>query len=217
MHYYAHNMKSFNSATRHLSRLARHFYRDMIELYYEDEGPLPKDLDLVCRRIRAKTKSEITLVEQVLKEFFVLTEEGWENADCEERLRDFLEVKKSRSKAGKVSQQVQAEKRKGIKVVTEDVDEHVLNKSGTELELTNNHKPIPNNNSARFARPTLEEVRNYCEERNNGINAEEFVNFYESKGWKIGKAPMKNWKSAVTTWELRRKAEAPKTEEVWFT
>ena len=45
----------------------------------------------------------------------------------------------------------------------------------------------------------------YCKERNNGIDAEAFVAFYESKGWLIGKNPMKNWKSAVITWEKSRK------------
>ena len=59
----------------------------------------------------------------------------------------------------------------------------------------------------RFIPPTVEEVRAYCESRHNGIDAEEFVAFYESKGWFIGKNKMKSWKSAITTWEKRRKNE----------
>lgn len=55
----------------------------------------------------------------------------------------------------------------------------------------------------RFVKPTIEEIKEYCEERKNGINAENFFNFYESKGWKIGSSPMKNWKSAIITWEQR--------------
>lgn len=61
------------------------------------------------------------------------------------------------------------------------------------------------NNNRRFTPPTVEEVRQYCLERNNGIDAESFVAFYESKGWKVGSTPMKNWKSAVITWEKRQK------------
>lgn len=61
----------------------------------------------------------------------------------------------------------------------------------------------------RFVPPTVEEVEAYCLERNNGIDAEAFVAFYDSKGWKVGKDPMKNWKSAVITWEKKRKAEHP--------
>ena len=60
----------------------------------------------------------------------------------------------------------------------------------------------------RFVPPTVEEVAEYCAERQNGIDAEEFVDFYASKGWKIGKEPMKDWKAAVRTWERKRKGEA---------
>lgn len=58
---------------------------------------------------------------------------------------------------------------------------------------------------SKFEKPTLEEVSAYCKERNNGIDAEAFIAFYESKGWLIGKAPMRSWKSAIITWEKSRK------------
>ena len=57
----------------------------------------------------------------------------------------------------------------------------------------------------RMARPTLEEVREYCKQRGNSIDAEQFIAFYESKGWKVGGSPMKSWKAAVITWEKREK------------
>ena len=52
-----------------------------------------------------------------------------------------------------------------------------------------------------FKKPSVEEVRAYCEERKNKVDAEAFVDFYESKGWLVGKTPMKDWKAAVRTWE----------------
>lgn len=55
--------------------------------------------------------------------------------------------------------------------------------------------------ASRFTPPTVEEVQAYCIERGNNVDPERFVNFYESKGWKVGKNPMKNWKAAVRTWE----------------
>ena len=57
----------------------------------------------------------------------------------------------------------------------------------------------------KFKKPTLEEVKAYCIERNNNVDAENFVNFYESKGWKVGKSPMKDWKACVRTWEKNSK------------
>lgn len=52
-----------------------------------------------------------------------------------------------------------------------------------------------------FSPPTVEEVREYCVERGNNVDPEVFVDFYESKGWMIGKSKMKDWKAAVRTWE----------------
>lgn len=55
----------------------------------------------------------------------------------------------------------------------------------------------------RFIKPTAEEVRAYCAERGNRVDAQAFVDFYAAKGWKVGNAPMKDWKAAVRTWEKR--------------
>ena len=52
-----------------------------------------------------------------------------------------------------------------------------------------------------FTKPTAEEVKAYCDERKNNIDADKFIDFYESKGWLIGKNPMKDWKACVRTWE----------------
>lgn len=52
-----------------------------------------------------------------------------------------------------------------------------------------------------FVKPTLEEVKAYCAERKNKVNAERFIDFYTSKGWKVGREPMKDWKACVRTWE----------------
>ena len=49
--------------------------------------------------------------------------------------------------------------------------------------------------------PTLDEVKAYCNERNNRVDPERFIDYYTSNGWKVGKNPMKDWKAAVRTWE----------------
>ena len=53
----------------------------------------------------------------------------------------------------------------------------------------------------RFSPPTIEEVKAYCLERNNNVDAERFIDFYTSNGWQVGKNKMKDWKAAVRTWE----------------
>ena len=59
----------------------------------------------------------------------------------------------------------------------------------------------------RFKKPSVEEIDSYCKDRNNSVDAEQFFDFYESKGWKVGGTPMKDWKAAVRTWEKRREVK----------
>ena len=70
--------------------------------------------------------------------------------------------------------------------------------------------PTPNNinnnindtiSVKRFVLPNVEEIEHYCKERNNSVDAQQFFDYYESKGWKVGKSPMKDWKASVRTWE----------------
>lgn len=66
-----------------------------------------------------------------------------------------------------------------------------------------------------FKKPTIEEINEYCKERNNGIDAEAFYDFYESKDWYVGKNKMKDWKACVRTWEKRNKPKEEKLPEWW--
>lgn len=87
----------------------------------------------------------------------------------------------------------------------------------SDLENENSESPIETlqtpkeqgGGRKRFSIPTPEEVQAYCDERKNGISGQQFCDFYSAKGWKIGKEPMKDWKAAVRTWEMRRKDLSP--------
>lgn len=57
----------------------------------------------------------------------------------------------------------------------------------------------------RFIKPSVEEVAAYCRERGNAVDPDEFFDFYESKGWRVGKEQMRDWKAAVRTWEKRNR------------
>ena len=67
----------------------------------------------------------------------------------------------------------------------------------------------------KFVKPTVEEVKNYCEQRKNGINPQGFVDYYEARGWKIGSNSMKDWKAAVRTWETRTKTNYSPSGGYW--
>ena len=88
-------------------------------------------------------------------------------------------------------------------------DVYYLDTKGGKARLPKGVKELyPNNNSnnnnniyTKFQKPTPEEIKQYCLERHNDIDPNQFFDFYESKGWKVGDAPMRNWQAAVRTWE----------------
>lgn len=89
--------------------------------------------------------------------------------------------------------------------------EEILEKSTPEIEIELEkeikiEKEIDSSASTttkrkRFEKPTLSEIKAYCIERNNNVDAQHFFDYYESNGWKVGKNSMKNWQAAVRTWE----------------
>ena len=65
----------------------------------------------------------------------------------------------------------------------------------------------------RFTKPTIEEVQAYCDERNKGVDAQKWYDYYSANGWKVGKNPMKDWKAAVRTWERGDNNGKPKRND----
>lgn len=97
--------------------------------------------------------------------------------------------------------QKQEGKKQGVEILgleflgVENQGQLNTNKLNTKNKINNN----------KFKKPKLEEVEQYCRERNNNIDAESFINYYDSIGWLIGKNPMKDWRAAVRTWERNNK------------
>lgn len=67
--------------------------------------------------------------------------------------------------------------------------------------------------NSRFIKPTVDEIAAYCSERKNNIDAQAFFDFYESKGWRVGNQPMKDWKASVRTWERRSRPSKPQADK----
>ena len=66
-----------------------------------------------------------------------------------------------------------------------------------------------------FVKPTVEEIAAFCKEKKYTINAQQFFNYYESNGWKIGRNAMKSWQAAVQNWNARDKANNKATGTMW--
>ena len=69
----------------------------------------------------------------------------------------------------------------------------------------------------RFKKPTIEEVRAYCFERGNNVDAQHWYDYYASNGWRVGKNPMKDWKAAVRTWERNGYDSKPGKQRKYIT
>jgi len=93
-------------------------------------------------------------------------------------------------------------------------------KCTSEYTLECTSECTPNNNiinnkigkkqNKSFKVPLVEEIKDYCNERQNGIDASKFFDFYEARGWKTGKNSIKDWKACVRTWENNQKSDNSK-------
>jgi len=149
----------------------------------------------------------------------------------------YKEVLKKRSEAGKKGMSARWSKDDAITsdntVITNVTSDNTVIKNITPITdtdtvtdtVTDNDTDTVNDNDngtgkdkresvhrKRFTPPSLEEVSAYCIERGNQVDAQTFIDFYESKGWKVGREPMKDWRACIRTWERRDRA-SPKTED----
>lgn len=89
-----------------------------------------------------------------------------------------------------------------------DISKREKEKEREKREEDSSSSSTVSQSRKRFIPPTVDEVRAYCIERNNGIDPEAFVSFYASKNWYVGKSKMVDWKASIRTWEQRRKKES---------
>jgi uncharacterized protein YdaU (DUF1376 family) len=145
VNYYDHHIGDFNNATRHLNRIERSIYRDLMDVYYDTEKPLPLDLSVICRKIIARSNEEATAVEQVLNEFFIKTAQGWFHSRCEEVIAAYHASTSAKSAAGKASAAKRAaDKQKRLDELngsSTDVQQP-LDSVDSFVQLTNNQEPI---------------------------------------------------------------------------
>ena len=89
MNYYEHHIGDYSQATSHLSFIEDATYSRLIRKYYATEKPMPSDVKTVQRLVNAKSKEEKNAVELVLKEFFILTDDGWRQGRCDHEIARF--------------------------------------------------------------------------------------------------------------------------------
>lgn len=143
-------------------------------------------------------------------------------------IRPTLEASKRKAENGKRGGKTEANENQTVSKPEANRKQTVSEKEGEKENEKENEKEkegeIENEcyiarTRTRFVPPTLDEVIAYCQERGNSVDAERFVSFYESNGWKVGKNPMKDWRAAVRTWERdnrpQAKAQTKSFADIW--
>jgi uncharacterized protein YdaU (DUF1376 family) len=138
VNYYKHHIGDYKAATAHLTLIEHGAYRQLLDMYYLDEKPIPLETQVVFRRLCARTQEEQTAVETVLREFFEETKNGWMHKRCESELSQYSAKADANRENGK---------RGGRPKKTHMVSEANPHESEVEpkITLTTNQEPLTTN------------------------------------------------------------------------
>ncbi len=170
---------------------------------------IPYDVNKIVRETKYFDFDTVTIALSLFKQLGLIYEEE----DKILRISNFKEMIGSETKWAEKKRLYRERQKQGL--LEDNVLEENRDKS-IEIELDiNKEKDISKDISKKkiFTKPTIEEIENYCKERNNNVNAETFYDFYESKDWYVGKNKMKDWKACVRTWEKNKKVKEEKGDE----
>lgn len=165
----------------------RSFYQSAKKLPKEDKAEL---FDAICSYALDGESVEMSVVPEaiftVIKPNLDANRRKWENG-CKEK---------------KKPSEVEADEEQEISK-DEAKDKQTISKAQGNVNVNedvNVNKDVKDKRK-RFTPPSLQDIQNYCKERNNSVNPDKWLNFYQSNGWKVGKNSMKDWRAAVRTWE----------------
>jgi uncharacterized protein YdaU (DUF1376 family) len=196
MNYYPHHIGDFNSATRNLTWIQKWAYRELLELYYDQERAIANDMELIYFKLGARNAEQKEAISIVLKHFFkpVSNDSGvkcFVNARCDEEIAHYQKKQMSQSKAGLASA--------------------AARKATTVKQPLNKRQPTKNQNQEPvtrtiFKKPTIEECVEHIalKAQNPAAVADSFYNHFEASGWMVkGGVKMKSWKAALNGWVTR--------------
>ena len=156
-------------------------------------------------------------LEMVTTKGFHYAISGWEeyqNTDRLQEIREYNRIAKQKSRA----------KQKALEVPSNNVNDKSMTSQRChetdieeDKEIDIEEENIIGAKTTKFIPPSVEEVADYCFERMNNVDPEQFVDFYSAKGWMLGKNKMKDWKAAVRTWERKDKEQKPIVQKSSYT
>lgn len=201
--------------TMHLTTEEHGAYLLLIFNYWQTGKPLPKSR---LARIARVTDDRWTLVERTLSEFFHDTGAEWRHDRIERGLESVRQSRDQKSAAGRASAAARnAKNSTSVERPFNTCSTSIL-KEETKTKTEKDNPPLtpPSGEGSarkRFVPPTLDDVRDYCRQRGNSVNPEQWYDHYVSNGWRVGRNQMKDWKAAVRTWERSQIGTALETKD----
>lgn len=216
MHYYKMNIPDWALSTAHLTLEEEAIYFRLINHYYDTETNIPLETQSVFRRLRLGSHSDLAL--SILEEFFCKTEKGYAHKKCDNLIKEYKKTANKNKKNGALGGRP---RKHLVSEETQSVSSGLPDGTQADPKHNLNYKPLTNNQelvtkdigekAKRFSPPSQKEVSDcFFEKGSTDIEAVKFFNFYESKGWMVGKNKMKSWRAAVSNWISRNKEEATK-------
>jgi len=228
LHYYNFNIGNWAISASHLTLEEEAVYLRLLNFYYQTESPIPKETQLVFRKLRIGSHSDIAQL--ILDEFFILKADGWHHKDADVAINDYKHKADTARKNGKKGGRPRKEEKteEAAKPDTEREKTHSVilanqekseSKANQEL-ITNNQELItnnifgetkfpipkkdspPNKKQVRFLKPTIEEIRQELLTKGcPNLDAEHIWHYYEARDWKLSNGKkISNWRSCIVTW-----------------
>lgn len=184
-HWYKFYPGDFSRDTSDLSLEEEGAYRRLIDHYMMTGQPIPDDIHRIRRVLKGISLQKTRKIWRVLSRFFDEKNGVFYHKKCEENLRKSLKISETQSAKAYARWH------------PESMPPETRNQNVKETSPVGDAKKSSN---GRFKPPTIEQIQSYIDEKNYNVDAERFFNFYESKGWMVGKTKMRKWKAAVANW-----------------
>lgn len=171
MHYYQFNIGDYAKATRHLSNTEDLAYRRLIDLYYDKELPLVKDVSKLSRLINMRENQED--IKTILEDFFTETEEGYQQSRIEHEIASYhakADAARANGKKGgrprkpkpnPEETEVKAKETQSVNLANPEETQVEAKKSGLKAKhkpLTNNQEPVTNKDKDMSAKADSDQV-----------------------------------------------------------
>lgn len=162
MNYYPHHIGDFRSGSVYMNRVERWIYRDMIEVYYDTEKPLPLNVDELCHILGARTEEDRKIVAELLQYKFQKTEDGFRKARCDDEIAAYrakAETAKANGRMGGRPSKATAnpEKPSGFQSGSDPIATRKPEQAGSQTNqepITNNQEPKTNSKTTERAMPS---------------------------------------------------------------